>query len=150
MRRMRFGWQVVPVLVLAAAVAGVFPGCNVQIQCSSASLKSATMCTRVDPSTKAPVAKTDVFTPDTAKIYCSVGLANAGPDTEVKAEWVYVRGEDAALTNHVVADSSVKAEGTRDIAFSIERPDDGWPRGDYCVKLYLNGEQKITAPFAVK
>ncbi len=92
---------------------------------------------------------TGVFAPGTPEIYCSAILSNAPPDTEIKAEWVYIQGE-ADATNALITDSSVTADGTRYVYFSMTAPDTGWPRGNYKVVLYIDGKEQLSVPFSVQ
>ena len=47
------------------------------------------------------------------------------PDTEIKAEWVYMQGEVEDLTNYLIDEWSTTADNTRYISVSIIRPYDG-------------------------
>ena len=138
-------------VVLAASLLLAMPlvGCGGEISFTTASLSEATMCKSVDETTMEPIETTDVFTPDTTEIFCSVKLSNAPPDTEIKAEWIYVAGEAEDLSNYLIDEVSLTAEGGY-IGFSLDSPDTGWPRGEYKVVLYLDGKESSTVPFTVE
>ncbi len=108
------------------------------------------MCKSVDETTMKPIEVADVFAPDTPEIFCSVKLSNAPDDTEVKAEWIYVSGEAEDLSNYLIDEVSLTADGTRHLSFSLIRPDEGWPRGDYKVVLYVDGKEQLSVPFIVE
>jgi hypothetical protein len=107
-------------------------------------LSEATMCKSIDSTTAVPIEKADVFTPNTPIIYCSVKLSNAPPNTEVKAQWVYV------TKNTVLYEDVGMESGTYYLAFQLQPPQNGWPVGNYVVKLFLNGQEKFTVPFKVQ
>jgi hypothetical protein len=125
-------------------------GCQGEVSFSTASLSDAVMCTGVDQATMKPLDKTDVFSQDTAEVFCSVKLSNAPSETQVVGEWIYVKGDVEDLTDHKIADYSLKADGTKYLSFSLTRPDAGFPKGDYVCKLYLNGKEKLSVPFKVE
>ncbi len=137
-----FIWAV-GLLVLMAMLVTALAGCQGSFSVSTASLSEATMCKSVDPKTARPIEKADVFAPDTPIIYCSVKLSNAPPDTEVKAQWVY-------LTKSKVLYEDVGTEsGTYYLGLKLQAPQSGWPLGDYAVKFFIDGNEKLTVPFKV-
>jgi hypothetical protein len=123
-------------------------GCQVEVSLTTASLSEATMCQSVDKDMR-PVRATSVFNTDTPKIFCSVKLSNAPSDTEIKAEWIYIEGEED-LKNYLIDDWSVTTDGTHYISTSMTCPYDGWPRGEYNIVLYIDGKEKLSVPFTVK
>ncbi len=112
------------------------------------SLSEATMCRSVDAEYR-PLDKTDVFVHDVPKIYCSVKVSNAPPDTEVKAQWIYVQGEREELINKVLVETPGTVRGTKYLAFEITQGQ-GFPVGDWVVKFFLDGKEKLTVPFKVQ
>ena len=125
-------------------------GCQGEVSFSTANLSDAVICKSVDQTTMKPLDTTDVFTPDVPEISCSVKLSNAPEDTQVVSEWIYIGGEVEGLSDHKIADYSLKADGTKYLSFSLSRPDAGFPKGDYACKLYLNGKEKLSVPFKVQ
>jgi hypothetical protein len=125
-------------------------GCQGEVSFTTAKLSDAVICNGVDQSTMKPLGITDVFSPDAPDIYCSVKLSNAPEDTQVVGEWIYVGGDVEGLSDHKIADYSLKADGTKYLSFSLSRPDNGFPKGDYVCKLYLNGDEKLSVPFKVQ
>jgi len=123
-------------------------GCDGEVSFTTASLSEATMATGIDSESK-PVSATDVFDANTPEIFCSVKLSNAPSDTEVLSEWVYIKGELEDVTDHVIDSFPVVTDGTRYIEFSMTRPDNGWPTGEYEMVLYVDGKEKVTLPFTV-
>jgi len=134
------------IIVVLLLLAISFTACEV----TTASLSEATMCQSVDNDDMRPIDATDIFTTDTPEIFCSVKLSSAPPDTEVKAEWIYVQGELEDTGNYLIDDYSVTAEGTLYLGFSLTKPEAGWPKGEYKVILYVDGKEKLSVPFTVQ
>ena len=124
-------------------------GCGGEVSFTTASLSEATMTTGVDADFR-PLNVTNAFTPDTPVIYCSVKVSNAPPDTEIRADWIYIKGEAEDLTDYLIDSVILTAEGTQYIKESLISPDEGWPRGDYKVVLYVDGKEELTVPFSVR
>lgn len=124
-------------------------GCEGEVSFTTASLSEATMTTAVDDNMQ-PLDATNVFAPDTPIIWCSVKLSFAPPDTEVKAEWLYISGEATELTNSVLYEDVGTESGSYYLGFSLSPPAGGWPRGDYMIKFYIDGEEELSVPFTVQ
>ena len=135
------------IIIIGVVVATI--GCSASVKFTTASISEATMCKDVDSQFR-PVNATDVFGVDTYEIFCSFKLSNAPPDTEIKADWIYVKGEVEGLTNYLIGDWHINADGTRYVNASLTIPDKGWPRGDYKVVLSINGKERQSVPFTVK
>ena len=127
----------------------VLPNLACEFSFSTARLSEAVMCASVDEVTKEPLEKTDVFSPNTSKVFCSVKLSNAPPDTSVKSEWIYVKGELKDLSDYIIDEFTLTASGTTYMSFSLTKPVIGFPKGDYLLKLYLGEKEKITVPFKI-
>jgi hypothetical protein len=138
-----------PLFIASIIVASLLLAISLTACDAGVSLSEATMCRSVDNDMR-PIDATDVFTTDTPEIFCSVKLSYAPPDTEVKAEWIYVQGELEGVENHLIDDYSLTAEGTRYLSFSLTKPEAGWPKGEYKVILYVDGEEKLSVPFTVQ
>lgn len=123
-------------------------GCEASF--STAKLGEATMCTKVDEKTKKPIEKTDVFTSDTPEIFCSVKLSSAPTDTNIKSEWIYMKGEAENLSDYKIDEFTITTEGTKYVSFSLARPNTGFPKGEYMLKLFLNDEIKLSVLFKVE
>jgi len=135
-------------LSLVILMSLIFVGCEASF--STAKLGEATMCIKVDEKTKKPAEKTDIFTPDTPEIFCSVKLSRAPSDTSIKSEWIYVKGEAENLSDYKIDEFTMTTEGTKYVSFSLTRPDTGFPKGEYILKLHLNDEIKLSVPFKVE
>jgi len=123
--------------------------CEGEVSFTTASLSEATMCLGVDDD-KLPLDATDVFSTDTPEIFCSVKLSSAPPDTDFRAEWIYIGGELEDVTDYLIADWGATVEETLYISVSLESPDAEWPRGDYKLVLYINDKEELSVPFTVE
>ena len=123
-------------------------GGKAEFSFTTARISEAKMATSLDED-MLPVNLTDEFSPDTAKICLSIRLTNAPPDTEVKAEWIYVQGEIEDLENYLIDTVSGQGENDAYVGFTLSRPDNGWPVGEYNVVLSIDGKKKLTVPFEV-
>ncbi|MFO8144021.1 MAG: hypothetical protein R6T78_05055 [Dehalococcoidales bacterium] len=150
MKEKRFVTITIALPILVAILAFPVAACTGEVNFSGSSLSNATMCNSVDASTREPIEPTNVFSPDTPEIYCSVKLSNIPTSSEISAHWIYVQGELENLSNFLIDETSITTSGTRYLSFSETKPENGWPTGDYQVKLYLDGEEKTSATFKVE
>mgnify|MGYP001107471737 CR=1 FL=1 len=150
MKSKRFSILITAVVVLVAMLIIPLAGCEGEVSVTTASLSEATVCKSVNPQTQEPGEKTDVFPPNAEVFYCSVKLSNAPANTEVSAQWIFVQGE-IEEKNVLIDETSITTDGTRYVGFSLTHdPSALWPKGDYIVKLFLDGKEKITMPFRVQ
>ena len=119
-------------------------------QSTTASLSEATMCLSVDSQTAMPVEPTDVFPSDTQTIYCSAKLSDTTSSTEITARWVYIRGEAKDIINTVLHEETRTESGNMYLAFSMTRPETGFAKGNYVVRLYIYDTQQLSVPFTVE
>jgi pSer/pThr/pTyr-binding forkhead associated (FHA) protein len=119
-------------------------------QSTTASLSEATMCRSVDSQTAKPVEPADVFTPDEQAINCSVKLSDATSGTKITARWVYIRGEAKDIINTVIHEETrIESENTY-LVFSMPRPETGFTKGSYVVRLYIYDTQQFSVPFTIE
>jgi len=144
------GFAVLSIVVLGLATVISLGGCQGEVSFTTASLSDATMCRSVDPETRKPVDTANVFSPDTPEIHCSVKLSNAPDETEVTSQWIYVQGEVEGLKNHKIAEYTLTSEDTGYLSFSLTPSEKGFPRGEYLVRLSIEGEEKLNVPFSVQ
>ena len=112
-------------------------------------VSEATMALGVDAQSK-PLNPTSTFSANTPEIFCSVLVSNAPAGTELLSEWYYVSGEWQGVTNRLIGSVPFVTEGTQYVSLSLIVPDEGWPGGQYQVKLYLNGVLQEAVPFTVQ
>jgi predicted component of type VI protein secretion system len=119
-------------------------------QSTTASLSEATMCRNIDSQTAKPAEPAEIFSPDTQAIHCSVKLSDASSDTEIVARWVYIRGGAKDIINTVLYEETRTESGNTYLAFSMPRPETGFAKGSYVVRLYIYDTQQFSVPFTVE
>jgi len=93
----------------------------------------------------APVDPTDEFDAGTSIVYISIMVINMTPEDKLTVTWNYLEtGEELNTT-----DFSTDETGSGYIGFNI-KVDQGFPSGDYNVRIYLNNELYETVGFLVK
>lgn len=93
----------------------------------------------------APVDPTDEFDAGTSIVYISIMVINMTPEDKLTVTWNYLEtGEELNTT-----DFSTDETGSGYIGFNI-KVDQGFPSGDYNVRIYLNDELYETVGFLVK
>lgn len=84
-----------------------------------------------------------VFDVNSPQIVVSCKLANAPIDTEVEFAWYYINNGKTKIDAVVV--NSGEEIGTLNLNSSLNRPNNGWPIGDYEVIItILNTEKEPT------
>ncbi len=86
----------------------------------------------------------DDFNPNDT-IYLSVKTDGAAADSEVKVRWTY--GDQGQLVKE--EKHTIPAGGEAWTEFHIAKPS-GFPKGDYQVTAFVNGQEKGTKKFEVK
>lgn len=111
---------------------------------------SVTICKQVNASKTAPIDPTDRFGPDQPELHAIAVLKDAAKGTVVKGTWVSV---DAIAQPNYPIDSVVvqlPEKGDTQVHFSLSRPTNGWPLGNYKLDVYLNDKLVSTTPFSIK
>ena len=102
------------------------------------------MASEINSETMEPVNKAETFTPTAEIIYAVAKLNNAPDETKMRAVWSYLEGEVTEITS-----KELTASGTRWLGFSLTKPTNNWPEGQYKVDLYLGDVLKTTVNFTV-
>ncbi|NLI80400.1 MAG: hypothetical protein GX443_01770 [Deltaproteobacteria bacterium] len=111
---------------------------------------SVTICKKVDASKTVPIDPTDEFGVDQPELHAVAVLRDAAKGTIVKGIWVAV---DAIAEPNYPIDSvgvELKEKGEARVHFSLSRPTNGWPAGNYKLEVYVNEKLASTAPFRIK
>lgn len=84
-----------------------------------------------------------VFSTDTAEIFVTAKLKNVDPDTDIHIEWWY-------KTSNYQIDEATVASGNN-VRFNLAKPiNNGWPAGDYELRVFLNEEEPEVIGFKVE
>lgn len=91
-----------------------------------------------------------VFDVNTPQIVVSCELKNAPTDTQVEFSWFYTTGGQTKIDAVVL--SSGDQIGTLNLNSSLNRPNNGWPEGDYevVIKILNTKKDPIIKKFWVK
>ncbi|MCX5997607.1 MAG: hypothetical protein NTV42_08415 [Chloroflexi bacterium] len=89
-------------------------------------------------------------TDNTSEINFSARIYNAPAGTEMNIQWIIVKSDEAAVDNYLVKEDKNKIEGTLEVAAKLIAGKDKFVRGDYVVKLMLDGQEKAAVPFKVQ
>jgi hypothetical protein len=93
---------------------------------------------------------TSRFSADTPEIFFRAKIYNAPSGTQMSVQWIIVKSDEAGVDDYQVAEDKNAIEGTLAIAARLATGKDKLVKGDYSVKLLLNGEEKVTIPFKVQ
>lgn len=111
---------------------------------------SVTICKQVNASKTAPIDPTDRFGTDQPELHAIAVLKDAAKGTVVKGTWVSV---DAIAQPNYPIDSVVvqlPERGDTQVHFSLARPTNGWPVGNYKLDVYVNDQLVSSTPFSIK
>jgi len=148
-------WLVIQIVAALLLSAVLLTGCGQEgVTSASGMLTEITMTAAVDKDSR-PLYPTTTFATDANAFYCSFKVIDAPPGTEIKGEWTYVSGEveeEIGGKNFVMDEVTITVEGTQYayVYYLLPRvPDYTWPKGEYKVVLYVNGEEDASIPFTV-
>jgi len=116
-----------------------------QIGFTTAGLNDVNTATKIDPATNLPTGITATFTPNAPAVYTTFRISNAPPGTRVKSEWFYLENGQKIDAAEIEA-----TELDQNASFHLSRPNNGFPRGQYEVKLYIDDEYNQSANFEIR
>jgi hypothetical protein len=90
------------------------------------------------------------FPVDAAEIIFKVKIYNVPAGTPMSIQWIIVRSDEAGLDNEMIKEDKFSISGTDEPVVILTRGKDNFPKGDYAVKLLVNGEEKVSLPFKVQ
>ena len=89
---------------------------------------------------------TDTFAADTSEVYVTGMLYSPLESTIIMSEWYYTEEGEEFIDSSEIETNESNAE----FYFSLIKPDNGWPKGSYEVRLFINGEHQDTLKFWVE
>lgn len=140
-------WFLLPILVLAGCGSGTPSASDGGANKPAAGPKFINIMMSDQKDGGAPMTR---FKTDTAKIWLSFGLENVKKGSKIRAVWVCTKAPNIPA-NFEIADTTVEV-GIIDnvVDFSLSRPNQGWPPGEYRVDLYLDGSPLEKVPFTIE
>ena len=120
-------------------------------------LAGASYLTAADKKVEAVMAEdadtepTDVFGPDTPKLYAFFRSQGTTKGDKLRAVWIAEDVGGAADANTTIDEATLVADKDDFFgAFSLSKPDDGWPEGKYRVDIYLGDAVAISVKFKIE
>lgn len=90
---------------------------------------------------------TSLFQPDTEEIFVTAIIADLDSEIKIRGEWWFMP-EDFKISVFPLT-----SDGTENILhFSLTKPDEGWPQGDYEMRIFLDDrtESDSIIPFEIR
>jgi hypothetical protein len=94
-------------------------------------------------------AGTEVFSTDTAKIFLHVELEEMASGTKLSSTWIAEKTDVTPPDYKIDSADFTVAEGMDEATFALNKPDAGWPTGDYRVDLFIDGKGAGSARFKI-
>ena len=91
-----------------------------------------------------------VFTTKTPKIFLTGKLEDMPAGAKVKCVWIAEKTQVAPPNYEIDSTEHTTSRGTNSAFFALNRPNTGWPAGDYRVDLFINGKPAGTHRFSIK
>ena len=115
---------------------------------SAVKIASITFSEQVSEDGTIPINVMSRFGGDTPSIHAVIAIEKAKKGTTIKGAWISV---DAIETPNYEIDAAeaVASAGDAVVHFALSRPNNGWPRGNYKLDVYIDGKFAVSAPFSV-
>jgi hypothetical protein len=128
--------------ILAIALAAVQPAL-------AARVVSISLCESISQPGSVPVNVKDKFSIDTKAIHAVIYLADAEAGAILKGAWISVDAIETPDYEIDAAEATVSVDGEASAHFSLSKPTNGWPVGNYRFDFYINGKHIAFAPFSI-
>jgi hypothetical protein len=96
------------------------------------------------------VTLTGQFTADTKQVNFRAKAYDAPAGTELSIQWILDRSADATIQSKLIKEDKSKVEGTVEVRASLISKSDPFVKGDYLIKMLVNGQEFATVPFKVQ
>jgi len=93
---------------------------------------------------------TTPFSTDVKEIIIVANAYNAPPGTELSVQWLLKSSADKVFFDKLISESKLSLDGTQLIQTSLKTKTDPFVKGDYEVKLLINGVENVVVPFTVR
>jgi hypothetical protein len=95
-------------------------------------------------------ALTAQFPSDTKQVNFRARAYGAPTGTEINIQWILDRSADATIQSKLIKEDKSNIEGSVEIRASLATKTDPFVKGDYLIKMLVNGEEVATVPFQVQ
>ena len=138
------------VLLLAGCAGGTSTG--TESKSGNSTITDGVMTTSVDEGSKPTGGIVTSFPVSSPIIYCSFKVNGVAKDDMIKATWVYVGNSSGQVNNEIneTYDIVQAPEASYYLAFYLDKPAEGWSKGDYKVVLSINNKEKLSVPFKME
>lgn len=96
-----------------------------------------------------PIAPAEIFPPDVPQILAVVTVEEADAGALVRGIWVSVDAIEIPDYPIDEAEGQFESAGGGTMQFSISKPNNGWPIGNYRLDVTINGQPVNSAPFKI-
>jgi hypothetical protein len=96
------------------------------------------------------VTLTAQFPADTKNVNFRAKAYSAPAGTELNIQWILDRSADATIQSRLIKEDKNTIEGTVEIRASLVTKSDPFTKGDYLVKMLVNGQELSSVPFKVQ
>ncbi|RMI25490.1 MAG: hypothetical protein D6681_01460 [Calditrichaeota bacterium] len=131
------------VTVLMIFCLSFFPGLQAQ------QVTAVYLCQSVMEPGTVPVDITRQFGPDAPKIHAVVIVDGLQQGMVLKGAWVSVDAIDVPNYEIDAVEVRVQESGSGRVHFSLSRPNNGWPAGNYRFDFYVNDQPVTSATFSI-
>jgi hypothetical protein len=111
-------------------------------------ITAATLGTAIDADYEI-VKPADQFAANTANIYCAWAAEGLEGDTVVRGVWIATDVGKVAPANYKIDEAQVKLSADGKGSFSMSKPNNGFPVGQYRVEIYFGDKLAKIVPFTV-
>jgi hypothetical protein len=114
----------------------------------AARIISVSLCEKVDNSGTIPINIREQFSTNVPEIHAIVELSELQAGTRIRGAWISVDAID--VPNYEIDAAEIVINQSEGVAhFSLSRPNNGWPVGNYKLDIYLNGKLSTIASFSI-
>jgi len=89
------------------------------------------------------------FPRSTKKIYLTVHVEDVPNDAKLKASWIIENAAGFPPNTPIAASDVSMRPQMKTASYSLDKPNIGWPPGDYKVELAIDGKVQSTVRFKV-
>jgi len=99
--------------------------------------------------TKGGETNKETFSPDTRKIFLYVYVVDVPNGVKLTGTWIVEKAAGITPNSPIAASDIITRPQMKTATFSLDKPNGGWPPGDYRVELAIDGKLQFTARFKV-